>query len=41
MKKMLESTDDDKDKYKVTVELQDERYFEGERVSQIINSNVN
>ena len=34
-------SDDVKDKYEIMIELQDERYFIGERVSQVINSNVN
>ena len=31
----------DKDKFKISIALQEERYFEGKRVSQVINSNVN
>ena len=31
----------EKEKFKVTIELQQERYFSGQRVSQVVNSNVN
>ena len=33
--------DEPEDEIKVEIELQEERYFVGERVSQVVNSNVN
>ena len=34
-------SEETEDEIKVEIELQEERYFVGERVSQVVNSNVN
>ena len=39
--KRIANFDKGKGDYEVTIELQEERYFIGERVSQVVNSNVN
>ena len=39
--KIADGRDGSKERHAVTIELQEERYFEGQRVSQVINSNVN